>query len=91
MIDKYFNSREAFNEVIDNLEIIAHLTDYGKKLIKQGVIDLRVENLRYKENWDELREWLKDYEEGSYGLGSYETGLSDGLRDVIKKMQELEE
>ena len=40
MIDKDFNSREAFNEVIDNLEIIAHLTDYGKKLIKQGVIDL---------------------------------------------------
>ena len=91
MIDKDFNSREAFNEVIDNLEIIAHLTDYGKKLIKQGVIDLRIENLKYKENWDELREWLKDYEEGSYGLGSYEIGLSDGLRDVIKKMQELEQ
>ena len=91
MIDKDFNSREAFNEVIDNLEIIAHLTDYGKKLIKQGVIDLRIENLKYKENWDELREWLKDYEVGSYGLGSYETGLSDGLRDVIKKMQELEQ
>ena len=91
MIDKDFNSREAFNEVIDNLEIIAHLTDYGKKLIKQGVIDLRIENLKYKENWDEKREWLKDYEEGSYGLGSYETGLSDGLRDVIKKMQELEQ
>ena len=91
MIDKDFNSREAFNEVIDNLEIIAHLTDYGKKLIKQGVIDLRIENLKYKENWDDLREWLKDYEEGSYGLGSYEIGLSDGLRDVIKKMQELEQ
>ena len=91
MIDKDFNSREAFNEVIDNLEIIAHLTDYGKKLIKHGVIDLRIENLKYKENWDELREWLKDYEEGSYRLGSYETGLSDGLRDVIKKMQELEQ
>lgn len=91
MIDKNFNSREAFNEVIDNLEIIAHLTDYGKKLIKQGVIDLRIENLKYKENWDDLREWLKDYEEGSYGLGSYEIGLSDGLRDVIKKMQELEQ
>ena len=91
MIDKDFNSREEFNEVIDNLENIDHLTDYGKKLIKQGVIDLRIENLKYKENWDELREWLKDYEEGSYGLGSYETGLSDGLRDVIKKMQELEQ
>ena len=62
MIDKDFNSREAFNEVIDNLEIIAHLTDYGKKLIKQGVIDLRIENLKYKENWDELREKIKNNE-----------------------------
>nr|DAK84709.1 MAG TPA: hypothetical protein [Caudoviricetes sp.] len=49
MIDKDFNSREAFNEVIDNLEIINSLTDYGKKLIKQGVIDLRIENQKYRE------------------------------------------
>lgn len=34
-------------------------------------------------------EWrdIEGYEEGSHGLGAYETGLSDGLRDVIKKMQ----
>lgn len=43
-----------------------------------------------KDSWNKLKEWLKEYEEGTYGLGSYETGLSDGLRDVIKKMQELE-
>ena len=40
-------------------------------------------------NWNKLKEWLKEYEEGTYGLGSYETGLSDGLGDAIKKMQEL--
>ena len=49
MIDKDFNSREAFNEVIDNLEVINSLTDYGKKSIKQGVIDLRIENQKYRE------------------------------------------
>ena len=43
-----------------------------------------------KDNWNKLKEWLKEYEEGTYGLGSYETGLSDGLGDVIKKMQEIE-
>lgn len=43
-----------------------------------------------RDNWNKLKEWLKEYEEGTYGLGSYETGLSDGLGDVIKKMQELE-
>lgn len=51
---------------------------------------LEQENKQLKDNWDKLKEWLKEYEEGTYGLGSYETGLSDGLGDVIKKMQELE-
>ena len=51
---------------------------------------LQQENEKLKDNWDKLKEWLKEYEEGTYGLGSYETGLSDGLGDVIKKMQELE-
>ena len=51
---------------------------------------LQQENKKLKDNWIKLKEWLKEYEEGTYGLGSYETGLSDGLGDVIKKMQELE-
>lgn len=51
---------------------------------------LQQENKQLKDNWNKLKEWLKEYEEGAYGLGSYETGLSDGLGDVIKKMQELE-
>lgn len=51
---------------------------------------LQKENQKLKDNWDKLRKWLKEYEEGTYGLGSYETGLSDGLGDVIKKMQELQ-
>ena len=51
---------------------------------------LQQENKKIKGNWNKLKEWLKEYEEGTYGLGSYETGLSDGLGDVIKKMQELQ-
>lgn len=52
--------------------------------------ELQQENKQLKDNWNKLKEWLKEYEEGTYGLGSYETGLSDGLGDVIKKMQELQ-
>lgn len=51
---------------------------------------LQQENKQLKDNWNKLKEWLKEYKEGTYGLGSYETGLSDGLGDVIKKMQKLE-
>lgn len=39
---------------------------------------------------DELRKWLEEYEEKSYGLGSYETGISDALGDVLNKLNELE-
>ena len=62
MIDKDFNSREAFNEVIDNLEIIAHLTDYGKKLIKQGVIDLRYDYIRLQQENQQLKDKLSKIE-----------------------------
>ena len=51
---------------------------------------LQQENEKLKDNCNKLKEWLKEYEEGTYGLGSYETGLSDGLGDVIKKMRELQ-
>lgn len=61
------------------------------QIILNLVEKLKKENKELKDNWNKLREWLKEYEEGSHGLGAYETGLSDGLRDVIKKMQELEQ
>lgn len=54
-------------------------------------VEILKENKQLKDNWNKLKEWLKEYKEGTYGLGSYETGLSDGLGDVIKKMQELEQ
>lgn len=62
-----------------------------KEELENQIKLIQQENQQLKANWNKLREWLKEYEEGSYGLGSYETGLSDGLRDVIKKMQELEQ
>ncbi|WP_440336979.1 hypothetical protein [Megamonas funiformis] len=66
-------------------------TDCGGRIgNSKKVEELQNENKQMKDNWNKLKEWLKEYEEGTYGLGSYETGLSDGLGDVIKKMQELE-
>nr|DAQ16386.1 MAG TPA: GTPase-activating protein [Caudoviricetes sp.] len=69
----------------NNKELRKQLDYYKRKSTR-----LQQENKQLKSNWNKLREWLKEYEEGSYGLGSYETGLSDGLGDVIKKMIELE-
>lgn len=75
----YVGDRNALNELIGCYDGL-----------KQGIEELQQENKQLKDNWNELKEWLKEYEEGTYGLGSYETGLSDGLGDVIKKMQEIQ-
>jgi hypothetical protein len=72
-----------------NCEKLEKLQQENKHLDKVNC-KLRKTNEQLKDNWIKLKEWLKEYEEGTYGLGSYETGLSDGLGDVIKKMQELE-
>ena len=48
------------------------------------------ENNLLKQQRQELRSWLEEYKENSYGLGSYETGISDALGDVLNKLNELE-
>lgn len=58
VITKAQIKREVFYEIIDNLELINNLTDYGRNLIKQGVIDLRDENTKYKEVIDKAREHI---------------------------------
>ena len=39
---------------------------------------------------EELEKWLEDYIDNT-GLGEYETGIEDGLKDTLKKIQELKE
>lgn len=83
-IDSYYEPSWKTSKIEDDI--------YATKfyVMQKQIDELQQENKQLKNNWNKLREWTKEYEEGSYGLGSYETGLSDGLRDVIKKMQELE-
>lgn len=87
---------KTYNRTMIDDDYIKQLEQENKKLngaIQTYDILLKAnaeENKKLKDNWIKLKEWLKEYEEGTYGLGSYEAGLSDGLGDVIKKMQELE-
>ena len=45
-------TEEAFNELIDNFEVVAHLTPYGRKAIKENVkrLQVRIKELE-KENY----------------------------------------
>ena len=40
-IEENIMSEEAFNELIDNFEVVETLTDYGRKAIKQNVKKLK--------------------------------------------------
>ena len=85
--DRYIKQLQQENKVLrenaENNDRVVDKANWENQLLKK-------ENKQLKDNWNKLKEWLKEYEEGTYGLGSYETGLSDGLGDVIKKMRELQ-
>ena len=85
-IEKYLGIANHDIQVANNSD---ELKSYVASILCE-IDELQQENKQLKDNWNKLRKWLKEYEEGTYGLGSYETGLSDGLGDVIKKMQELQ-
>lgn len=89
-LEKLQQENKQLKEIIEENTILVkdEYGDYQECNIKPLEMKQKYEKL--KDNWNKLKEWLKEYEEGTYGLGSYETGLSDGLGDVIKKMQELE-
>lgn len=84
-IEKYLGIANHDIQVANNSN---ELKSYVASILCE-IDELQQENKQLKDNWNKLKEWLKEYEEGTYGLGSYETGLSDGLGDAIKKIQEL--
>lgn len=68
-IDADTMTEEVFNELIDNFEVVAHLTMYGRKGIKENVKKLQAKikelekELNNKENkiW-QLKETIQDLE-----------------------------
>ena len=56
-------SQEAFNEIIDNLEHIGTLTDYGKKGIKYNIKKLQKELQQEKEKNKKLKQEYEELDE----------------------------
>lgn len=51
-------SEEAFNEIIDNFEVVAYLTEYGRRGIKENVKRLQKENEEKDKQIDELVKYI---------------------------------
>ena len=82
--------RYAITENCDLRLEIEQLKEQIQELKADYGTQAQVERDFYKSVIDELRSWLEEYKENSYGLGSYETGISDALGDVLRKLNELE-
>ena len=76
-------SEEAFNELIDNFEIVGTLTEYGRKAIKQNVKNLqkRIKELEEdNKRKDMFVEMAKEVIENSI--------LKQKIKDLLTEIQE---
>ncbi|MEE1282773.1 MAG: hypothetical protein UHK60_11100 [Acutalibacteraceae bacterium] len=83
-----FNLREGI--YIEKMSFQSEGRNFKELMEMPTYQELQEENNQLKEQRQELRSWLEEYKENSYGLGSYETGISDALGDVLNKLNELE-
>lgn len=72
-IEEDIMSEEAFNELIDNFEIVNTLTEYGRKAIKQNV--------------KKLQKRIKELEEKNKLLLSSKVGIDLSYDDYIPKQK----
>lgn len=80
-IEENIMSEEAFNELIDNFEVVETLTDYGRKAIKQNVKKLKT---RIQELEEENRMQRKQI------MSAYNRGWipKQKVKDVLTEIQE---
>lgn len=82
-IEEDIMSEEAFNELIDNFEIVGTLTEYGRKAIKQNVKNLqkRIKELEEEnKRKDMFVEMAKEVIENSI--------LKQKIKDLLTEIQE---
>lgn len=89
-IEEDIMSEEAFNELIDNFEIVGTLTEYGRKAIKQNVKNLqkRIKELE-EENTEIKNTKMNEYLHKNLWLAKYLNELYIPKQKVKDKIEEL--
>lgn len=67
-IEEDIMSEEAFNELIDNFEIVGTLTKYGRKAIKQNVKNLQKRIKELEEENRKLNQILNKINKTNYPI-----------------------
>lgn len=91
-MNKKIMSEEAFNELIDNIEVVSQLTLYGRKNIKYYFEKLQKENKQLKEQLQQKEDVInkakvdleKHLDAKSYGNHKYELFDREYLEEVLE-------
>lgn len=91
-MNKKIMSEEAFNELIDNVEVVSQLTLYGRKNIKYYFEKLQKENQQLKEQLQQKEDIInkakvdleKHLNAKSYGNHKYELFDRKYLEEVLE-------
>lgn len=75
-------SEEAFNEIIDNFEVVTYLTEYGRRGIKENVKRLQKEN-------EEKDKYIKHSEEITTEMNEDINKLLIEIKEKDKQIDEL--
>lgn len=75
-------SEEAFNEIIDNFEVVTYLTEYGRRGIKENVKRLQKEN-------EEKDKYIKHSEEITTEMNEDINKLLIEIKEKDKQIEEV--
>lgn len=81
-------TEEAFNEIIDNLEVVAYLTEYGRRGIKENVkkLQARIKDLeKENKNKDTYIKMAKEVIENSILIDKIKNKIDD-LKEQRRKL-----
>ena len=83
-IEENIMSEEAFNELIDNFEVVETLTDYGRKAIKQNVKKLKTRIQELEEERQIVGMPVRNKRDGKIGivLHQWENGSIAVLENI---------
>ena len=87
-IEEDVMSEEAFNELIDNFEVVETLTDYGRKAIKQNVKKLKTRIKELEEERQIVGMPVRNKRDGKIGivLHQWENGSIAVLENISPRV-----
>lgn len=89
MMNEEVMSEEAFNELIENIEVVSQLTMYGRKNVKYHVKKLQEENKQLKEQLQQKEDIINKAREYIYEHARIDDEYPAYIEMLLEEKNEL--